>query len=95
MRDLHVKAKFRSGLIISKNPLPRVLPSFWPFYSAGRIQKLLLKCSCTKSYLATCILVLKSRDLIDRKTSIQPKYCKEKERVGKCIKIRLEFWEKV
>lgn len=49
----------------------------------------------TKSYLAICVLVLKSRDLIERKTSMHPKYCKEKEIVGKDIIIILEFWEKM
>lgn len=49
----------------------------------------------TKSYLAICVLVLKSRDLIERKTSMHPKYCKEKETVGKYIIIILEFWEKM
>lgn len=48
------------------------------------------KHTCTKSYLAICVLVLKSRDLIERKTSIHPKYCKEKEIVGKHI-IIIEF----
>lgn len=53
------------------------------------------KHTCTEPYLAICVLVLKSRDLIERKTSIHPKYCKEKETVRKHIKIILEFWKKM
>jgi len=53
------------------------------------------KQTCAKSYLAICVLVLKSRDLIERKTSIHPKYCKEEETVGKHIIIILEFQEKM
>lgn len=32
------------------------------------------------SYLVICVLVLKSRDLMERKTSIHPRYYQEKEK---------------
>lgn len=32
-----------------------------------------------RAYLVICVLVLKSRDLIERRTSMHPKYCKGKE----------------
>lgn len=32
-----------------------------------------------RAYLVICVLVLKSRDLIERRTSMHPKYCKGKK----------------
>ncbi len=31
-------------------------------------------------YLVTCVLVLKSKDLIDFRTSMQPMYCKKNKK---------------
>lgn len=38
------------------------------------------ECMLKRAYLVICVLVLKSRDLIEWRTSMQPKYCKGKKK---------------
>lgn len=59
------------------NPLglPPASSTQGAFLSKVKSQESIFK----KAYLVICVLVLKSRDLIERRTSMQPKYCKRKK----------------
>lgn len=83
MRDLSVQSKLKVDL-----QYPIVISMFGHLSGLASLRtpfrSYFKKRTRTKSYLAICVLILKSRDLIERKTSIHPKYCKEKETVGTC-----------